>query len=74
VLKAPAQHAVFRSLCHDLIGPGARLYRDQSVYKKSGKPQEFPRHQDNGCPWIAPGRHTQGTLAHWRTPIRPANS
>jgi ectoine hydroxylase-related dioxygenase (phytanoyl-CoA dioxygenase family) len=93
VLKAFAQHAVFQSLCHDLIGAGARLYWDQSVYKKSGKPQEFPWHQDNGytfvepqqyltcwvplvdadvdngCPWIAPGRHAQGTLAHWLTPI-----
>jgi ectoine hydroxylase-related dioxygenase (phytanoyl-CoA dioxygenase family) len=93
VLRAFARHAVFRSLCHDLVGPAARLYWDQSVYKKSGKPQEFPWHQDNGytfvepqqyltcwvplvdadvdngCPWIAPGRHTQGTLAHWLTPI-----
>lgn len=23
----------------------------------------------NGCPWIAPGRHTSGTLEHWTTPI-----
>ncbi len=66
-----------------------RLYWDQSVYKKSGRPQEFPWHQDNGytfvepqqyltfwiplvdvdvengCPWIAPGMHKLGTLAHW---------
>lgn len=93
VLASFARHAVFRGLCHDLVGPGARLYWDQSVYKKSGKPQEFPWHQDNGytfvepqqyltcwvplvdadvdngCPWIAPGRHKQGTLAHWLTPI-----
>jgi ectoine hydroxylase-related dioxygenase (phytanoyl-CoA dioxygenase family) len=70
-----------------------RLYWDQSVYKKTGKEQEFPWHQDNGytfiepqqyltlwiplvdvdeqngCPWIAPGRHKLGTLEHWLTPI-----
>jgi phytanoyl-CoA hydroxylase len=23
----------------------------------------------NGCPWIAPGMHRLGTLAHWATPI-----
>lgn len=94
VLKAFAQHEVYRDLCHDLMGAGPmRLYWDQSVYKKSGNPQEFPWHQDNGytftepqqyltcwtplvdvdeengCPWIAPGWHKGGTLAHWQTPI-----
>ena len=24
---------------------------------------------DNGCPWVAPGLHRSGTLAHWWTPI-----
>jgi ectoine hydroxylase-related dioxygenase (phytanoyl-CoA dioxygenase family) len=24
---------------------------------------------DNGCPWVAPGRHRLGTLAHWMTPV-----
>jgi ectoine hydroxylase-related dioxygenase (phytanoyl-CoA dioxygenase family) len=24
---------------------------------------------DNGCPWVAPGRHLHGTLEHWLTPI-----
>jgi ectoine hydroxylase-related dioxygenase (phytanoyl-CoA dioxygenase family) len=24
---------------------------------------------ENGCPWIAPGRHLLGTLDHWTTPI-----
>lgn len=93
LLRAFACHPVFRGLCRALVGPRARLYWDQSVYKKSGKPQEFPWHQDNGytfvepqqyltcwvplvdadvengCPWIAPGRHRAGTLAHWMTPI-----
>jgi len=93
VLKAFAQHPVYKDICHDLIGDDVRLYWDQSVYKKSGKPQEFPWHQDNGytfvrpqqyvtcwtplvdvdeengCPWIAPGLHRQGTFAHWLTMI-----
>ena len=25
--------------------------------------------EKNGCPWIAPGRHKLGTLAHWTTAI-----
>jgi phytanoyl-CoA hydroxylase len=25
--------------------------------------------EENGCPWIAPGRHLSGTLEHWLTPI-----
>ncbi len=93
VLRAFAAHPALKEICRDLIGPDVRLYWDQSVYKKSGKPQEFPWHQDNGytftepqqyltcwvpladvdeengCPWIAPGLHHQGTFAHWPTPI-----
>jgi len=93
VLKAFAAHPAIKDICHDLIGDEVRLYWDQSVYKKTGKVQEFPWHQDNGytfvepqqyltiwiplvdvdgdngCPWIAPGLHRLGTLAHWLTPI-----
>jgi ectoine hydroxylase-related dioxygenase (phytanoyl-CoA dioxygenase family) len=93
VLRAFAAHPALKDICADLVGPDVRLYWDQSVYKKSGKPQEFPWHQDNGytftepqqyltcwipladvdeqngCPWIAPGLHRLGTLAHWATPI-----
>ncbi len=93
VLRDFAVHPAIADICHDLIGDDVRLYWDQSVYKKSGKPQEFPWHQDNGytfvepqqyltfwiplvdveiengCPWIAPGRHKLGTLEHWATPI-----
>jgi ectoine hydroxylase-related dioxygenase (phytanoyl-CoA dioxygenase family) len=25
--------------------------------------------EDNGCPWIAPGRHREGTRAHWPTSV-----
>ena len=93
VAKTFAKHPVFAALCRDLIGPGARLYWDQLVYKRPGTAQEFPWHQDNGytfvtpqqyltcwvalsdatpengCPWIAPGLHTQGTLAHQWTDL-----
>ena len=93
VLQSPAaqhfaKHRVFAALCRDLIGPRARLYWDQLVYKRPGTAEEFPWHQDNGytfvtpqqyltcwvalsdatpengCPWIAPGLHSRGTLEH----------
>ena len=92
-LRDFAAHPALKYVCHDLIGDDVRLYWDQSVYKKSSKPQEFPWHQDNGytfiepqqyltcwipladvdetngCPWIAPRLHRQGTFEHWPTPI-----
>lgn len=57
VLRDFASHAVFKDICHDLIGDDARLYWDQSVYKKSGKPQEFPWHQDNGYTFVEPQQY-----------------
>jgi ectoine hydroxylase-related dioxygenase (phytanoyl-CoA dioxygenase family) len=48
---------VFQGLCHDLIGPGARLYWDQAVYKKPGAPEEFPWHQDNGYAFLEPQQY-----------------
>ena len=92
-LKAFSRHPVFAGLCRDTLGPGARLYWDQAVYKKPGNPEEFPWHQDNGytfiepqqyltcwvalndatlengCPWVVPRLHRQGTLAHELTPL-----
>lgn len=56
-LKAFAQHPVFRDIAHDTIGSGARLYHDQAVYKKSGNPEEFPWHQDNGYTFTAPQQY-----------------
>jgi ectoine hydroxylase-related dioxygenase (phytanoyl-CoA dioxygenase family) len=94
VLAAFAAHPVFADLCHDLIGPDARLYWEQAVYKKTEKPRRVPFHQDNGyayvepqqyltcwvplvdvdeangCPWLVPGVHRQGTLQHrWVDPL-----
>ena len=88
IAKRFASHPIFSGLCRDLIGPRARLYWDQLVYKRPGTVEDFPWHQDNGytfvdpqqyltcwvamtdatrdngCPWIAPGQHRQGTLKH----------
>jgi phytanoyl-CoA hydroxylase len=57
VLKAFAAHALFKDACHDLIGDDVRLYWDQAVYKKTGKSQEFPWHQDNGYTFVEPQQY-----------------
>ncbi|MGH7011743.1 MAG: phytanoyl-CoA dioxygenase family protein, partial [Caulobacteraceae bacterium] len=91
VLRSFAADRKVQAICHDLIGARVRLYWDQAVYRKTGRQQEFPWHQDNGytfiepqqyltlwiplvdvdeengCPWVAPGLHLSGTLAHWTT-------
>jgi ectoine hydroxylase-related dioxygenase (phytanoyl-CoA dioxygenase family) len=62
-LRAFARHAVFQDLCADIIGPHARLYWDQAVYKKPGNPEEFPWHQDNGYTFIEPQQYLTCWLA-----------
>ena len=57
VLRAFAAHPKIKDICHDLIGDEVRLYWDQSVYKKTGKEQEFPWHQDNGYTFIEPQQY-----------------
>lgn len=57
VLAAFAQHPVVRDICHDLIREPVRLYWDQSVYKKTERPQEFPWHQDNGYTFVEPQQY-----------------
>ena len=57
VLKRFAAHPRIQDICHDLIGDDVRLYWDQSVYKKTGKVQEFPWHQDNGYTFIEPQQY-----------------
>jgi phytanoyl-CoA hydroxylase len=57
VLRAFAAHPAIADVCHDLIGDDVRLYWDQSVYKKSGRPQEFPWHQDNGYTFVEPQQY-----------------
>ncbi len=56
-LKTFAKHQVFRDIAHDTLGPGARLYHDQAVYKKAGNPEEFPWHQDNGYTFTDPQQY-----------------
>lgn len=93
LLRELCRSPLFSDLCHDLIGPDARLYWDQAVYKKPGTETLFPWHQDNGytflypqeyltcwvalteanlengCPWVIPGVHRRGTLAHRLTDL-----
>src|SRR5579871_817657 len=57
VLTKFAGHPAIKDICHDLIGDDVRLYWDQSVYKKTQKPQEFPWHQDNGYTFIEPQQY-----------------
>ena len=56
-LRGFAGHPAIKDVCHDLIGDDVRLYWDQSVYKKTGKAQEFPWHQDNGYTFIEPQQY-----------------
>ena len=56
-LRDFAAHPAIVDICHDLIGDDVRLYWDQSVYKKSQKPQEFPWHQDNGYTFVEPQQY-----------------
>ena len=57
VAKSLAQHPVMQQLCLDLIGPQARLYWDQLVYKKPDTMVDFPWHQDNGYNFVAPQQY-----------------
>jgi ectoine hydroxylase-related dioxygenase (phytanoyl-CoA dioxygenase family) len=56
-LRAFSVHPVFQDLCADLVGPKARLYWDQAVYKKPGNLEEFPWHQDNGYTYTEPQQY-----------------
>jgi phytanoyl-CoA hydroxylase len=57
MLRAFAAHPFFQEVCHDILDDHVRLYWDQSVYKKTGKIQEFPWHQDNGYTFIEPQQY-----------------
>lgn len=93
VLRDFCAAPLFADLCVDLVGPDARLYWDQAVYKQPRGTEPVLWHQDNGytyvepqayltcwvaltdatldngCVWVLPGVHRQGTLAHRDTPI-----
>ena len=52
---------MFADLCHDLIGPDARLYWEQSVYKQPHSAEPILWHQDNGYTYVEP----QAYLTCW---------
>src|SRR5205085_11750035 len=57
LLRDFASTPVFVGLNADLVGPNARLYWDQAVYKKPETPKEFPWHQDNGYTFVEPQQY-----------------
>ena len=52
---------LFADLCHDLIGPDARLYWEQAVYKQPQGAEPVLWHQDNGYTYVEP----QAYLTCW---------
>jgi ectoine hydroxylase-related dioxygenase (phytanoyl-CoA dioxygenase family) len=54
LLREFAARPEFAGWCADLVGPDARLYWDQAVYKSPEKPRRFPWHQDNGYAFVEP--------------------
>lgn len=52
---------LFADLCHDLIGPDARLYWEQSVFKQPHSAEPILWHQDNGYTYVEP----QAYLTCW---------
>jgi ectoine hydroxylase-related dioxygenase (phytanoyl-CoA dioxygenase family) len=61
VCRAFCTSELMVDLCHDLIGPDARLYWDQSVYKRPHGAEPVLWHQDNGYTYIEP----QAYLTVW---------
>jgi len=57
LLRDFTSSALFADLCADLVGPDARLYWDQAVYKKPGTESPFPWHQDNGYAFVEPQQY-----------------
>ena len=64
VLKAFATSEVYGRLAADFVGPEARIYWDQAVYKRPEPTREFPWHQDTGYTFTLP----QHFLTCW-TPL-----
>jgi len=60
-LRAFCASPLFGDLCHDLIGPDARLYWDQSVVKQPHGAEPVLWHQDNGYTYVEP----QAYLTCW---------
>jgi ectoine hydroxylase-related dioxygenase (phytanoyl-CoA dioxygenase family) len=60
-LRRLSSHPRILGIVGDIVGPDARLYWDQAVYKKPEKPRCFPWHQDNGYTFVEP----QAYLTIW---------
>jgi ectoine hydroxylase-related dioxygenase (phytanoyl-CoA dioxygenase family) len=60
-LRAFCASPLFAHLCHDLVGPDARLYWDQAVYKQPHGAEPVLWHQDNGYTYVEP----QAYLTCW---------
>ena len=56
-LRDAVGQAPLVELCADLVGPDARLYWDQAVYKKPDTAASFPWHQDNGYAFVEPQQY-----------------
>ena len=56
-IKGYASHPLLAGLCRDLVGPAARLYWDQIVYKRPGARADCPWHQDNGYTFVEPQQY-----------------
>jgi phytanoyl-CoA hydroxylase len=63
VLRRVVAHPNLVGVVADLVGPDARLYWDQAVYKKPEKPRRFPWHQDNGYAFVEPQQYLTIWLA-----------
>ncbi len=61
VLRDFCASSLFADLCHDLIGPDARLYWEQAVYKQPHGAEPVLWHQDNGYTYVEP----QAYLTCW---------
>jgi phytanoyl-CoA hydroxylase len=61
VLRVFCGHRLFADLCLDLLGPDARLYWDQAVYKQPRGAEPVLWHQDNGYTYVEP----QAYLTCW---------
>jgi hypothetical protein len=60
-LRAFAANALLAGIARDLVGPDARLYWDQSVYKQPNNAEPVLWHQDNGYTYVEP----QAYLTCW---------
>lgn len=52
--RSLAYDPAMAGIVHDLVGPDARLYWDQAVYKLAHNPDVVPWHQDNGYAYVSP--------------------